>query len=253
MKRELGDRWGMSGSLNLLGIVWYALGEYTEAERCLLESLALRRELGNRWGAAATLNNLSQVAFAQGGYAQARQRCAESLAIYREVGDQRGIALALHNLGEVALAQAAYAEAETYYLESLAISQEIGHAAGMAYALHSLGEVSQALEAYPAAGDYYRRALQVAVDTHAAPRALDALLGAARLLARQDEGERAVELLALVRTHPASEKTSQERAARLLAELASQLPAGLAAAAMERGEAAGWEAAARALLSSPSI
>jgi predicted ATPase/uncharacterized protein HemY len=253
MKRELGDRWGMSNSLNHLGIVLYVLGEYAEAERCFQESLALRRELGHRWGAAATLNNLGEIAFAQGAYAGARQRYAESLASYREVGDQRGIALALHNLGEAAFAQAAYPEAETYHLESLALSREIGYARGMAYALRALGDGSLAQGDYLAAGDYYRQALQVSLDTHAAPRALDALLGAAGLLARQGEGERAVELLALVRAHPASEKSAQERAARLLAELASHLPGEQAAAAMERGEAADWEAAAQWLLATPSI
>jgi predicted ATPase/DNA-binding SARP family transcriptional activator len=253
MSRELGDRWGVSASLNHLGIVLLVVGEYAEAERCFQESLALRQEFGNRWGAAATLNNLGQIAFLQGEYGEARRRYRESLAIYREIGDQRGITLALQNLGEAAFAQGAYEEAQQYHLESLALSREIRHAAGITYALRSLGDVSVALDAYQAAGDYYREGLQVALETHAAPRALDTLVSVAALLVKQGQPERAIELLALARGHPASEKTTQARAERLLAEAASQLPAGQAAAARARGESTGWEAAVQGLLVAPGI
>lgn len=248
IKRELGDRWGMSGSLNHLGIVFYVLGEYAQAERWFQESLAIRRELGNRWGVAATLNNLGQIALVQGAYAEAQQRYRESLAIYREIGDQRGAALALNNLGEAAFAQAAYAEAKKYHLESLGISKEIGHAAGVTYALGSLGDVSLRLEAYQEARDYYYEALEVALDTQAAPRALDTLVGAAVLLAMEGKQERAITLLGLVLGHPAGEQTTQAKAERLMAELASQLPAESIAVTDQSRATSDWKVAVKTLL-----
>lgn len=248
IKRELADGWGTSNSLNNLGIVHDVLGEYAEAKRCYEESLAVRRELGSQRGIAATLNNLGQNALLQGAYEEATPRYRESLAIYRQIGDQRGIAIALINLGELASAAEAYAQAVAYLQESLSIFQEIGHAAGLTFAHAYLGDVRLALGELGAARAHYQQALQMALETQAAPRALDVLARVAALLIREGEHMRAVELLALAQAHPASERATQDRAGRLLDELAVELPREMIAAVQKRGQARGWETAAKALL-----
>lgn len=252
IKRELGDLWGVANSLNNLGIVFYDLGEYVAAEQCYHESLAIRRERGNRWGIAAALNNLGLIASAQKAFTEAQQRYQESLAICREIGDQRGIAITLNNVGEIAFAQGAYDEAKQYHQESLAIFREIGQTRGMMFALGYLGDVSFALGEYGAAKEYYCQVLKLALDTYAAPRALDALAGLSALLAREGEGERAVELLALVLDHPASEKPTREKAQRQMAALAPQLSATVVASAQERGKARELAAVIEALLTETS-
>ena len=78
--------------------------------------------------------------------------------------------------------------------------------------------------------------------------ALDALSGAAHLLARGGQGERAVELLALVIQHPAVHQGTRDGAQRLLSRLESELPPEVLAAARGRGEARDLEATAAEVL-----
>jgi predicted ATPase/DNA-binding SARP family transcriptional activator/TolA-binding protein len=248
LKRELGDPWGVANSLNNLGIVFYDLGEYAAAEQCYRESLAIRRERGNRWGIAAVLNNLGLIASAQKAFAEAQGCYQESLAICRAIGDQRGIAIALNNVGEIAFTLGAYDEAKQHYQESLAIFKEIGQTRGTTFALGYLGDVSFALGEYEAAKAYYGQVLQLALDTQAAPRALDALAGLSALLAREGQAERAVELLALVLGHAASEKPTREKAQQQMAAIAPRLSATAVASAQERGKARELVAAVQALL-----
>jgi hypothetical protein len=58
---------------------------------------------------------------------------------------------------------------------------------------------------------------------------LDILVGLAALLIKAGEWGQALKLLRVGLSHPASSRDNQDRAARLLAELEPQLPAGLAA------------------------
>ena len=107
----------------------------------------------------------------------------------------------------------------------------------MAWALTNLGNASCALGDHQASARYFNQAVQLALALHAIPRALDALSGMAILLAQRGDHERAVERAALCLHHPASQKQTQIRAARLLAQVAEQLSAEAIAAAQERGRA----------------
>jgi tetratricopeptide (TPR) repeat protein len=247
-RRRLSDRWGTADSLNHLGILRDALGKYEDAERDFQESLVIRRELGDRRGMASALNNLGQNALLREAFPQAQQRHSESLGIYREIDDQRGIAISLTCLGEVALAQGAYDEARQYHQASLAIFREIGHAAGISFALTYLGDASTAQDAYAEATTYYSEALQIALQTQAAPRALDTLVGVANLLARTDRLSAALPLLQLVLAHPASENHTQKKGQLLLNALTPVLPPEAVAVIKAGNPALDWEASVRQLL-----
>jgi tetratricopeptide (TPR) repeat protein len=60
-------------ALNELGIVTYRSGEYARAKQLYEESLAISRELNDRRRSAITLNNLGNVCRALGEYDQARE------------------------------------------------------------------------------------------------------------------------------------------------------------------------------------
>jgi len=113
-------------SLNNLGNVARARGEYEEAEEYLQESLEIKREIGDRQGEATSLNNLGIVARVQGEYDEAREYYQESLEIAREIGDRRGEATSLNNLGWVARVRGEYDEAREYYESARDIFQRLG-------------------------------------------------------------------------------------------------------------------------------
>jgi tetratricopeptide (TPR) repeat protein len=137
--RALGDANGVATSLNHLGILMAEQGNYTQAVEFYGESLRLRRELGDKWGVAALLNNLGVSATVQGEYGRAVALHEESLALRRELGDRWGIAASLSNLGDVASQQVDYKRAEALYVESLVLRRQLGDKSGIALSLLSLG------------------------------------------------------------------------------------------------------------------
>jgi tetratricopeptide (TPR) repeat protein len=76
-------------------------GDYPAARALYEESLAIRRELGDRFGIAGSLNDLGDVVCKQGDYPAAGALYEESLAINRELGDRSGIPYSLEGLAAV--------------------------------------------------------------------------------------------------------------------------------------------------------
>jgi tetratricopeptide (TPR) repeat protein len=100
--RDLGDRWGIPGTLNNLGEMAFALGDFDEASARFGESLAIRREIGDRRGVAGQLNNLGRTKCAQGDFAGARELHEESVRILCELGERKVFVEALEGLANVA-------------------------------------------------------------------------------------------------------------------------------------------------------
>ncbi len=255
LRREIGDRRGLATSLNNLGTVANNLGDYTGAKQFLQESIAVYQEVDYRIGLALALNNLGYTAQLRGEYREARRLYQESLVIRQEVGDRFAIALVLNNLGLMAIHLGEYAEAKHLLHESLTMHQEIGDRGGIAEALNFSGLLADQTQDSQSARDYFRKGLQVATDNRLIPHALDILVGMAGSLVKEGETaqERAAELLAFALHHPATLKETKDRAARLLAELESQLPPQVMVAAQERGKARKLEEVVEALLGESEV
>ncbi|OGF55090.1 MAG: hypothetical protein A2Z21_04725 [Candidatus Fraserbacteria bacterium RBG_16_55_9] len=251
MKREVGDRKGTAPSLNNLGNVALALGEYQEAKQLYQESIAIKREIGDQWGTGLSLNNLGQVSEALQEYAEAKQLYQESLSISREIGDRKGIASSLSNLGNETAALGEHAEAKRLYQESLAIRKEIGDRLGMVYCLISLGENAIDLGDEQAAKSCLHEALRAALAIQVIPATLAGLGEVAKLSSHAGKAEQAVEVLALILSHPASPKRAKEKAERLLARLESELPPDVIAGAQARGRERKLEEVAEEVLREP--
>ncbi len=124
--RELGDKRGIAITLNSLGHLALAQGDYAGVRTRCQESLPLLRELGERFRLAEALILLAYESHARGDYATARVLGEESLALCREVGGYYGIAQGLHDLGYFAYYQHDFVAAYTLYNESLVVSREMG-------------------------------------------------------------------------------------------------------------------------------
>jgi hypothetical protein len=153
---------------------------------------------------------------------------------------------------------AEWAEAKRLHGESLAIYQELGDRREMAVSRNYLGYVTCALADYQAAHQHFLAALQAAIEVQVTPVTLNALVGLATLLihqpaeeiepSRTNRKQRAVELLALALSHPASGQEVKDKARRLLDEIGIELPPQVLAAAQERGQARNLEEVVTELL-----
>ncbi len=235
LSRQSGDPCHIARALNNLGIVASTLGEHEEARRFYKESLDLFREIGNRRGTANTLNNLGVVSSTLKDFEEAGRLYRESLKIFQEIGDRRGSAFALANLGYISAELGKHTEAEQLSLEGLAIFREIGDRWGMANTLSNLGSIACTLRKHSAAWEYFHEALKIAVELQAMPLALEALTGLAWVLSREGGPQKALEMLAAVLRHPASDRETRERAELLLTDLQTSLSPETVATALERG------------------
>ncbi|NIM14018.1 MAG: tetratricopeptide repeat protein, partial [Candidatus Aminicenantes bacterium] len=76
--------------INLLGTIYYVLGEFENALKFLHKSLDGCRKDGDREGEGTTLNNISQIFDSRGDYEIALSYLEQSLKIRREIGDKAG-------------------------------------------------------------------------------------------------------------------------------------------------------------------
>ena len=165
IRREIGDKVGIAGSLSNLGLVATLLGEYGTARQCSEESLDLFREIGERRGIAFSLNALGVVAHARGDYIAARAYYEESLHISRVTGNLSGAAASLGELGSTAYCQGDFESATLYISEGLTISREIGNLIGIGRSLIGLAKVACTQEDYETARSYCDEGLSVFRDT----------------------------------------------------------------------------------------
>ncbi|MBI3661211.1 tetratricopeptide repeat protein [Candidatus Acetothermia bacterium] len=200
IQRELGDKPGITASLNNLGNVAYMQGNYAEARSLYEESLAIKRELGDQRGIAISLGNLGNVAREQEDYVSARSFHEESLIIKRELEDKRGIAFSLNNLGEVARAQGDYVSARSFHEESLIIKRELRDKQGITFSLNNLGYVVYAQGDYVAARAFYQESLSIQRELVDKQRIAESLQGLAGVDCAEGQCERATQLLAAAKS-----------------------------------------------------
>jgi predicted ATPase/class 3 adenylate cyclase len=124
--REIGDKRMVAAVLQPLGVASLGQGNLTGARRHLEEALTLARELGNKREVAAALNALAQVHRVEGALVTAEPLYANVVELARELGDRESIAIGLLNLAMVAIGQGSADRVRSKLLEVIAIVEEIG-------------------------------------------------------------------------------------------------------------------------------
>ena len=159
IKRAIGDQQGQASTLNNLGTVWYALGNYVAARERLERSLSLKRAVGDQQGEASTLNNLGVICYEEAKYTAAQAYYEQALGITRAIGDKRETGFALTCLGMVLERLGDLDEAGTTYCEALFIRREIGQAALAIEDIAGLGRVALARGRWQEAQQYAEECL----------------------------------------------------------------------------------------------
>jgi predicted ATPase len=159
--RELGDKQGMLVTLNALGVVHCAQGDYAAARTRFEESLSIAKELDDRFALSHALINLGNALGLAGDVSLARSLFKQSMDLFRELGDCAGIASALDHLGDLALDQGDYSGAENLYEEATSLFRGIGDEWGVAHSLKSLGNAARDRGDYAKAEYFYKEGLNI--------------------------------------------------------------------------------------------
>ena len=198
--QQLEDRSGIASSLHNLGRIALLRGDYAKAENYYRESLEIRQELGDRNGIFTSLHNLGNIAYLREDYRQAQDYYQQSLKIAQELGNRSYLAGSLHQLGMIAHHPIGdYGQAEDYYQQSLKIAQALGDRSGIARSLHNLGIVAQDRGDYRQAEEYYQQGLRIAQELGDRSGIASSLIQLALLYAKQEDIDRAVQLMTIAR------------------------------------------------------
>ncbi len=125
--------------------------------------------------------------------------------------------------GAVAIAQGNSREATRYFQESLTASQRVGYVSGVVRSHVGLGKIALDKGQLEEAKAYLSDGLAFGGQSINKRVALSALLTLAKTLIRLEEIDRGIELMALIRKHPAADQGVREQASAALNSLAKQI------------------------------
>lgn len=250
LARKLQDHTSTMLILRQLGNIATERGLFDQAQEWLNESLSLARALADSESAALALNTLGNNAFNQSNFSAALAYYEEALQIFRTLSKRIAIGVALGNIGLVHYQAGDYAACKNYQTQALEVARAIGNKSQVAFALSVLGAAAVRLDEYAIGRAHLDEALDIFWNIGETPFLLGTLPDYARFFWRTGSPERALELLGLVRAHPAALSESRQTAERVLAEL-PPLP-GLTQeriqAALARGEKLNLEETIKSLL-----
>lgn len=160
LSRAAGDRHGEAAALNLLGGVYYLLGESREAIDAYAQVLAIVRETGQRDWEAGALNNIGLEYSNLGDYPKALEYLQNALKLNRQVGKNHvpvqlnTIALTYYRMGDTE-------NALQYYNQALELRRQNGDKNGEAYTLTGIGATAALRGEYQKAIDCSKRAAEL--------------------------------------------------------------------------------------------
>jgi predicted ATPase/class 3 adenylate cyclase len=232
-----------------LGVTLIWSRKLDEAYHMLQEPAAIYTDLGDRLGLMDTSYRLGLVQSHLGRYAEARAAFEEGRRIAQAVGSIFNSSEMLTGLMYGALAEGAYPDVLRLVAEAIPLCTTLGHRWNLSFT-HTIGALAErGAGNRQQARPHVVAALRMALETHGWIRMIQALWGAALLLADDGVVERATELYTLAqREYPGGDPWRAAVYQRELAAVAAALPAEAAAAAQERGQARDLWATARELL-----
>jgi len=195
IKRELNQELGISSALNSLGLIVLAEGDTENAEKYFRESFDIAKKIENDEYIGIGLNNLGQVYAIRGDYEKSKIYFDEGLKTDRETGNKNGMCISLINIGVLALQNDDYKTAQDYLEEALTLSREIGNNIGYLYSLVSLGQLSFKKEEMTMAKKYFDDCLASQIEFTEIKSFTLAVTGIAELKLLDGEFETAVRLI----------------------------------------------------------
>lgn len=139
------------------GVAHYILGEYTEALPYFQDALAINEDLGNHYGISTSLNHIGLIFESQGQHDKAIQHHLKAVKHASIINNKDRIASNYFNIALVYDVTKRYDSALYYLNQSLALSQEVKSYRLVAMNYNRMGEVNFHQKNYTKAEQYYKQ------------------------------------------------------------------------------------------------
>ncbi len=218
MAEELGEESLASFCLNNLAITEKNLGDFDAAERHYDQALAVGRRRGENVAVVRYLNNLGLLLRARGDLAGATSHLEEGLELARRLELRQPAGHLYSSLGKVALDRGYLDEAEGHFQQALALARETRSRDLEAEILADLGRVA-ATRGDESAIDAFREGLALACKVESPRVCLQFVTEIAWMWAEGGRLDDAKQLTRLTLGHPATDRSTRERAKQLAQRL----------------------------------
>jgi predicted ATPase/class 3 adenylate cyclase len=224
------------------------MGRYGEAQRYLMESLAIAREIADTSMVAAVLQPLGLASLGQGDLAAARGHFEEAIDLARQLGDKHELLAAFNALAQLHRLEGDPDTAEPLYEKVLALARELGDRESIAIGLLNLAMVSIGRGSGPRAGRMLLEVLEIAREIGSKPAGQSVLEVSAGLASSSSDWERAARFFGMAEAQ--TERTGLHRdpadeafLAPLITKTREALGAGQFASAEAEGRTLSYEEA----------
>ncbi len=203
----------------MLAELYTAIGNFPSAKEHYTQAYAFADTRGNGYQVTTGMFLSPAALARLSGEPDAEKQLLDGLAVARQIGFEQRISTSLHHLARLRHDQRDYEGALALLDEALMIARKIDFRYATALALTAQGHSRLALAETGAARSAYAEALEIAEAEGIDRIACDAIAGVGALLAAQGKSAEAAALLAFAHSAEASEWETKRRAERLLADL----------------------------------
>jgi serine phosphatase RsbU (regulator of sigma subunit) len=134
----LGDKKGIAGAYNNLGIIFMAEGQQEKALEYLRIASRMNIEINNRAWLAKNVSNMGNAFYNLQMFDSAEVYFKEGIRMSEEMGDRTGWASDVMNLGNVYTSQKNYSGAASQFNTALSFYRESGRESDMAFVMYNL-------------------------------------------------------------------------------------------------------------------
>ncbi len=158
---RLEDKVQEAYSYKVIGVAFWALGDYQLALANMLQSLGRYENLQDELGVGSMLLNIGLVYSEQLSYGQAKSYFRKAFSVFEENDRGRSQATALTKLATVLMAEDSLAMAKDYLNRAIELHRENGYRYGLAEAYNRLGILYHMEGDYNASLDYLYRSRDI--------------------------------------------------------------------------------------------
>ncbi|MCE6991056.1 tetratricopeptide repeat protein [Dyadobacter sp. CY323] len=187
-----GYKTAFPGIRNNIGLVYMSQGNYSAALNEFYAALKSAEDIHNKFVLASTLNNIAIIHFYQGKMKEADSTYKKTLLIAKEMSDTIGVILAYNNIAEVNIEQNQLLLALTNLNLANALALQKDNPEMRTIVSHSLGNTYFRMDSLDKAAAYFETASKLATQHHYSTSGCKALIGLARVYARQGSSNEAL-------------------------------------------------------------
>jgi two-component system NtrC family sensor kinase len=180
-----GYKTAFPGIRNNIGLVYMSQGNYSAALNEFYAALKSAEDIRDKFVMGSTLNNIAIIHFYQGKMKEADSTYKKTLIIAKEMSDTIGIILAYNNIAEVNIEQNKLPQALASLNLANALALKKDNPEMVTIVSHSLGSTYLRMDSLDKAGTYFETASKIAMQHHYSTSGCKALIGLARVYARQ--------------------------------------------------------------------